>query len=161
MDTPVKNKSRTDKYEAYRERWMMEVAPHVHGELLAVGAFSRAGTMGSFGLGKISPLAGMIKRGADRAKADNLPQSFVVGVTADHVYVFDYKPKGTSIKVKNVLRRWDRDQVHIHRTPVKVGAMSNTYQVELAGQGTLNIESGKMPGSTAEYNAPVLDLLGV
>jgi hypothetical protein len=151
--------SRTDKYEAYRERWMMEVAPHVQGELLAVGVFSRAGTMGSFGLGKVSPLAGMIKRGMEKGKTDNLPQSFVVAVTADRVYVFDYKPRGTGIKVKDPLRVWDRDQIHVHRTPIKVGAMSNTYQVELAGQAAISIESGKMPGSTTEYNAPVLDLL--
>lgn len=75
------------------------------------------------------------------------------------MYVFDYKPRGTGIKVRQALRRWDRDQVHVHRTPVKVGAMSTTYQVELAGQGTIAIESGKMPGSTTEVNAPVLDLL--
>lgn len=151
----------TDKYAAYRERWLMEVAPRVEGEPLAVGVFSRAGSMGSFGLGKVSPLAGMIKRGLEKGKTDNLPVNFVVAVTADRVYVFDYKPRGTSIKVKDPIRIWDRDQVHVHRTPVKVGAMSSTYQVELAGQGTLLIESGKMPGSTTEYNAPVLDLLGI
>lgn len=151
----------TDKYEAYRERWLMEVAPHVEGEPLAVGVFSRAGTMGSFGLGKVSPLAGLIKRGIEKGKTDNLPVNFVVAVTEGKVYVFDYKPRGTSIKVKDPLRIWDRDQVHVHRTPVKVGAMSSTYQVELAGQGTIFIESGKMPGSTTEYNAPVLDLLGI
>ena len=151
----------TDKYEAYRERWLMEVAPHVEGEPLAVGVFSRAGTMGSFGLGKVSPLAGLIKRGMEKGQTDNLPMNFVVAVTASKVYVFDYKPRGTSIKVKNPLRIWDRDQVHVHRTPAKVGAMSSTYQVELAGRGTIHIESGKMPGSTTEYNAPVLDLLGI
>lgn len=151
--------SRTDKYEKYREAQMMAVAPHVEGELLAVGVFSRAGTMGSFGLGKVSPLAGMIKRGVEKGKTDGLPQSFVVAVTAERVYVFDYKPRGTSIKVKDALRVWDRDQVYVHRTPIKVGAMSNTYQVELAGTGPIDIESGKMPGSTTEYNAPVLDLL--
>jgi hypothetical protein len=95
----------------------------------------------------------------EKGKTDNLPQSFVVAVTADRVYVFDYKPRGTGIKVKDPLRVWDRDQIHVHRTPIKVGAMSNTYQVELAGQGAISIESGKMPGSTTEYNAPVLDLL--
>ena len=151
----------TDKYEAYRERWLMEVAPRVEGEPLAVGVFSRAGTMGSFGLGKVSPLAGLVKRGIEKGQTANLPVNFVVAVTADRVYVFDYKPRGTSIKVKDPIRIWDRDQVHVHRTPVKVGAMSSTYQVELAGQGTIHIESGKMPGSTTEYNAPVLDLLGI
>ena len=151
----------TDKYEAYRERWLMEVAPRVEGEPLAVGVFSRAGTMGSFGLGKVSPLAGLVKRGIEKGQTANLPVNFVVAVTADRVYVFDYKPRGTSIKVKDPIRIWDRDQVHVHRTPVKVGAMSSTYQVELAGQGTIHLESGKMPGSTTEYNAPVLDLLGI
>ncbi len=151
--------SRTDKYEKYREAQMMAVAPHVQGELLAVGVFSRAGTMGSFGLGKVSPLAGMVKRGFEKGKADGLPQNFVVAVTDQQVYVFAYKPRGTSIKVKDPLRVWGRDQVRVHRTPVKVGAMSNTYQVDLAGTGSINIESGKMPGSTTEYNAPVLDLL--
>ncbi|HMQ26330.1 MAG TPA: hypothetical protein PKA98_10115 [Acidimicrobiales bacterium] len=148
-----------DKYEAYRERWMMEVAPRVEGELLAVGVFSRAGSMGAMGLSQISGLASLVKRGMDKAKTDNLPQSFVVAVTPERVYVFDYKPRGTSIKVKDPLRIWDRDQVHVHRAPVKVGAMTNTYAVELAGRGTIHIESGRMPGSTTEVNAPVLDLL--
>jgi hypothetical protein len=153
--------ARADKYEKYREAQMMAVAPHVQGELLAVGTFSRSGSMGAMGLGQISPLAASIKRRIDKGKTDNLPQNFVVAVTAEQVYVFDYKPRGTSIKVKDPLRIWPRDQVRVHRQPVKVGAMSNTYQVDLAGQGSINIESGKMPGSTTEYNTPVLDLLGV
>ncbi len=151
--------ARTDKYEQYRDNQMMAVAPFVQGEVLAVGTFSRSGSMGAMGLGQISPLAASIKRRMDKSKTDGLPQNFVVAVTEHHVYVFDFKPRGTSIKVKEPLRVWDRDQVHVHRTPVKVGAMSNTYLVELAGQGAINIESGKMPGSTTEYNAPVLDLL--
>ena len=151
--------SRADKYEQYRDNQMMAVAPFVQGEVLAVGTFSRSGSMGDMGLGQISPLAASIKRRMDKGKSDNLPQNFVVAVTERQVYVFDFKPRGTSIKVKEPLRVWDRDQVRIHRTPVKVGAMSNTYQVDLAGQGSITIESGKMPGSTTEYNTPVLDLL--
>lgn len=153
--------SRADKYEQYRDNQMMAVAPFVQGQVLAVGTFSRSGSMGAMGLGQISPLAASIKRRMDKGKSDNLPQNFVVAVTDQQVYVFDYKPRGTSIKVKDPLRVWDRDQVRIHRAPVKVGAMSNTYQVDLAGQGSIQIESGKMPGSTTEYNTPVLDLLGV
>lgn len=139
---------------------MMAVAPHVQGELLAVGTFTRSGSMGSFGLAKVSPLAGAIKRQIDKGKSDGLPLNFVVAVTDQQVYVFDYKPRGTSIKVKDALRVWNRDQVRVHRTPVKVGAMSNTYRVDIAGQEPITIESGKMPGSTREYNTPVLDLLG-
>lgn len=153
--------SRVDKYDAYREKQMMAVAPHVRGELLAVGTFSRSGSMGSFGLGKVSPLAGVVKRQMDKGKADGLPQNFVVAVTDEQVYVFDFKPRGTSIKVKDALRVWNRNQVHLHRTPVKIGAMSNTYQVDIAGQAPITIESGKMPGSAREYNTPVLDLLCV
>lgn len=153
--------ARADKYEQYRDNQMMAVAPFVQGQVLAVGTFSRSGSMGAMGLGQISPLAASIKRRMDKGKTDNLPQNFVVAVTEQQVYVFDFKPRGSSIKVKDPLRVWDRAAVRVHRTPVKVGAMSNTYQVDLAGQGSIQIESGKMPGSTTEFNTPVLDLLGV
>lgn len=153
--------NRVDKYEQYRDNQMMAVAPFVQGPVLAVGTFSRSGSMGAMGLGQVSPLAASIKRRVDKGKTDGLPQNFVVAVTDQQVYVFDFKPRGSTIKVKEALRVWDRDQVRVHRTPVKVGAMSNTYQVDLAGQGSIQIESGKLPGSTTEYNTPVLDLLGV
>lgn len=54
---------------------------------------------------------------------------------------------GHSNHHQDPLRVRDRDQVRVHRAPVKVGAMSNTYQVDLAGQGSIQIESGKIPGS--------------
>ena len=79
----------------------------------------------------------------------------------DQVYVFDYKPRGTSIKVKNPLRIWDW---HSGPRPLHPGEGRRNGQHlpgGAAGPGTIHIESGKMPGSTTEYNAPVLDLLGI
>jgi hypothetical protein len=144
-------------YDKYREKYMMALEPHVEGEVRAVGVFSRAGSMGSMGLSYISPLAASIKRATDKGRSGGLPQNFVVGVTDDKVYVFGYKPRGTSIKVKAPLAVWNRGDIRM--THVDSGTMANTIQVDIAGQEPILIESNKMPGSKTDFNGPVLEAL--
>ena len=144
-------------YDKYREKYMMALEPHVEGEVRAVGIFSRTGSMGSMGLSYVSPLAAAIKRRSDKGRSGGLPQNFVVGVTDERVYVFDYKPRGTSIKVKDPLAVWNRSDIRMSH--VGTGTMSNTIQVDIAGQDPIMIESTKMPGSKSDFNAPVVEAL--
>ena len=144
-------------YDKYREKYLMALEPHVEGEVRAVGVFSRSGSMGAMALSYASPLAAMIKRKVDKNKAGGLPQNFIIGVTDERVYLFAYKPRGTGIKVKEPLVVWNRSDVKM--TPVKAGTVATTIQVDIAGQEPLMIESNKMPGSSEEFNAPVIEAL--
>ena len=75
--------------------------------------------MGSFGLGRISPLAAMVKNKGVNEKAGGLAKTGVftntklaaIVVTPGKVYAFRTKQKGMNWKVEEQLAEWDRKDV--------------------------------------------------
>ena len=83
--------------------------------VLAAGILQPAGTWGSFGVGKVSGLAGTIMRMSNNKKAGGLGKQGVfkfrqalIAVTADKIYAFNAKPAGRKWKVTDEVGVWGR-----------------------------------------------------
>jgi hypothetical protein len=146
-----------DRNEQYRQKYLADVSAHIGQPVEAVGVFSRPGAMSSMFLGKLSPLAGMAKNQAHKAKAGGLPQNVVIGVTADKVFVFDYKPKGTSFKLKEPRAVFERHEVRAE--VVGQATLGTRVRFHLPGGDAIELDSNRMPGSASDFNAPVVDAL--
>lgn len=104
--------------------------PHVTEPVTAVGMLQPAGTMGSFGLAKLSPLAAMVKNKGINDKAGGLAKAGVftgtklaaIVLTAGKVYAFRTKQKGYKWKVEEQLGEWDRKDVTFTVTEKKITA---------------------------------------
>jgi hypothetical protein len=136
--------------------WVQEVRdsfqPHVAEPISAVGLLQPAGTMGSFGLARISPLAAMIKNKSVNDKAGGLAKAGVftntkmaaIVLTADKVYAFRYKQKGTKFKVEEQLAAWDRKDVKFalehkkitNQLSIDVASTGDHYELEAMSAGT-------------------------
>ncbi len=146
--------------DAYRQKYRETVAKHLGQPVEAVeavGVFSRPGSMGNLMLGKLSPLAAAARSRAAKAKTGGLPQNVVLAVTADRVYVFAYKPSGTKLKLKDPIAVWDRSQVRVE--VLKEGMAANRLRVHLPDGDAIELDSNRMPGSSDDFNAPVLTAL--
>lgn len=147
----------TARDEKYRAKYLAAVEPHVEGEARAVGMFSRPGSMGAAVLSQASGLAATFALRSGRRKAGGLPMNVIVAATDDSVYVFDYKPKGTSIKIKDTVAVWDRGSVRV--TPSAEGTLADRLVVQLGEGEAIELDSNKMPGFTSEFNEPLIRML--
>jgi hypothetical protein len=146
-----------DRNEKYRQKYLEDVSAHIGQQAEAVGIFSRPGSMNSVMLSQVSPLASMIKNKAAKSKAGGLPQNVVIGVTADKVFVFGYKPKGTKLKLKEPIGVFERSATRAE--VVSQGAMANRIRFHLPTGDSIELDSNKMPGSSSDFNAPVVQAL--
>jgi hypothetical protein len=104
------------------------VQPRVPETVTAVGLLQPAGEWGAFGLGKLNPLAGMLKMKSANQAAGGLAsgpifksgKTAVFALTADDVYVFSGKPKGFGWKLGDELAHWSRTDLRIATQPGKV-----------------------------------------
>jgi len=147
----------TARDEKYRAKYLAAVQPHVEGGARAVGMFSRPGSMGAALMSQASGLAGTLARRSGRKKAGGLPMNVIVAVTDDSVYVFDYKPKGTGIKIKDTVAVWDRDSVRVSAT--EEGTLADRLVIQLGDGEAIQLDSNKMPGFKSEFNEPLIRLL--
>ena len=147
----------SDRNEKYRAKFLESLRGHVDGEPRAVGIFMRPGAYGAMALMNVSGLAGLLAGRAGKKKSGGLPQNVVLGVTDDKVHVFAYKPKGTSLKLKDPIAVWDRSSVRMERT--SSGAMSSRVMIHLADGESIELDTPKMPGTSSDFNAPLIDLL--
>ena len=128
---------------------------------LAVGGLQPAGTLGSFGLTKLSPAAGMFKQHKANEAAGDLSgrhglktnRITYLAVTADKVYAFDAKPKRKgNIEVVAKLAEWDRSDV---KAQVVRGKVSNRVVIDHADGGHYELESM----AVTSYNEPLFTAL--
>jgi hypothetical protein len=147
----------SDRHEKYRARYLETVSEKLGEPAEAVGMFTRPGSMGSVVAAQVSPLASFLTLSRGKKKAGGMPLNVIVGVTADKVYVFPYKPKGFSVKLKDPVAAWDRADVRIER--LKEGTVANRLRFHLPGGDSIELDSTKMPGSSSDFNAPLIDLL--
>jgi hypothetical protein len=143
--------------EKYRQKYLADVSAHIGQPVEAVGIFSRPGSMNSLFLGKISPLASMVKNKSAKGASGGLPQNVVIGVTADKVFVFGYKPRGTSLKLKDPIGVFERSGVRA--AVVSQNALANRVRFQLPTGDTIELDSNRMPGSKDDFNAPVVEAL--
>src|SRR4051812_19517770 len=94
--------------------------PHVPEEVLAVGMLQPAGTYGAYGIGRISPLLGMIMRSRANKQAGGITKDGFLGtkiaafaVTADRVHAFRAKPSGRTWKIGDKVGEWGRDDLKV------------------------------------------------
>jgi hypothetical protein len=125
--------------------------PHVDEPVTAVGLLQPAGTMGSFGLAKLSPLAAMVKNKGVNEKAGGLAKTGVftntklaaIVLTAGKVYAFRTKQKGYRWKVEEQLGAWDRKDVKFtveqkkitSQVSIDVGSTGDHYELEAMTAG--------------------------
>jgi len=147
----------TGRDEKYRAKYLAAVQPHVDGEARAVGMFSRPGSMGAALMSQASGLAATLALRSGKKKAGGLPLNVIVAATDDSVYVFDYKPKGTGIKIKDTVAVWDRAAVRV--TAAQAGTLADRLVVELGGDEAIELDSNKMPGFKSAFNEPLIRLL--
>jgi hypothetical protein len=143
--------------EKYRRQYLQDVSAHVGMPVEAVGIFSRPGAMGSMFTGKVSPLAAMIRNKSNKSKTGGLPQNVVIGVTADKVFVFGYKPKGTSLKLGDPIGVFDRAAMRAE--VVGQSTLATRIRFHLPTGDSIELDSNKMPGSKSDFNAPVVEAL--
>ena len=113
--------------------------------------------MGSVLTSQFSPLAAMIKNRASAGKAGGLPQNVVIGVTADKVFVFGYKPRGTSLKLKDPIGVFERAAMRAE--VVGQSSFATRVRFTLPTGDTIELDSNRMPGSSSDFNAPVVQAL--
>jgi hypothetical protein len=148
----------TARDEKYRSKYLATVQPHVEGEARAVGMFSRPGSMGAALLSQGSALASTLALRSGKKKAGGLPMNVIVAATDDSVYVFDYKPKGTGIKIKDTVAVWDRGSVRV--APAEEGTLADRLVIQLGDGEAIQLDSNKMPGFKSEFNEPLIRMLG-
>jgi hypothetical protein len=146
-----------DRNEKYRQKYIETMSAHIGQPVEAVGIFSRPGSMNSAFLSQLSPMAASIKNRAAKGKAGGLPPNVVLGVTADKVFVFGYRPKGTSLKLKDPVGVFDR--AAIRTEPVSEGTLANRIRFHLPDGDSIELDSNKMPGSSSDFNAPLIQAL--
>ncbi len=146
-----------DRNEKYRQKYLEDVSAHIGQPAEAVGIFSRPGSMGSMLLSQASPLAAMVKNKAAKSKAGGLPQNVVIGVTADKVFLFGYKPRGTKLKLNDPIGVFDRSQTRAE--VVNEGTLATRVRFHLPTGDSIELDSNRMPGSSSDFNAPVVHAL--
>jgi hypothetical protein len=113
--------------------------------------------MGAAVLSQASGLAATLALRSGRKKAGGLPMNVIVAATDDAVYVFDYKPKGTGIKIKDTVAVWDRGSVRV--TPSAEGTLADRLVVHLGEGHAIELDANKMPGFRSEFNEPLIRML--
>lgn len=146
-----------DRNEKYRQKYLADMSAHIGQPAEAVGIFSRPGSMNSLFMTKVSPLAGMIHSKANKGRTGGLPQNVVIGVTADKVYVFGYKPRSSGLKLKDPIGVFERSGIRAE--VVNQGAMATRVRFHLPTGDAIELDSNRMPGSSSDFNAPVVEAL--
>ena len=130
--------------------------PHVEEPISAVGMLQPAGTMGSFGLARVSPLAAMIKNKGVNERAGGIAKAGVftstktaaIVVTPGKVYAFRYKQKGMKFKVEEQLAVWDRKDVKFSvekkkitsQVSIDIASTGDHYELEAMTAGSKGIQ---------------------
>lgn len=145
-----------DRNEKYRQKYLAAVSKHLGEPAEQVGMFTQPGGMGSALTAQMSPLAGTLMRREGRKKTGGMPMNVIIGLTADQVHVFSFKPKGTSIKLKDTVVTWPRAQVRVE--PAGDGTLANRFRFHLPDGETIELDSNKMPGAS-DFNQPLVEAL--
>ena len=139
---------------AYREI-VQQAVPNE--QVLVVGVLSRPGSMSGALLSKVSPAAAMIKNRSGKSKSADLPLNVVAAVTPTRVLFFGFKPKMTSIKLKELAREIPRAGLSISVEPATVATRVTFH----CGDGSeFQLDSNRSIGQYNRMNDGLLAELG-
>ncbi len=140
--------------EEYEAAYRQVVQAAVPGErVLVVGVLSRPGSMNSVFLSKVSPAAAMIKNRAAKGKSGNLPMNVVAAATPTRVLFFGYKPKMTSIKLKELVLEIPRAGL---RLSVEPNTMATRVTFHLGDGSEMQLDSNRSIGQYNKMNDGLL-----
>ncbi len=154
---PCSTRRMSDRNEKYRQKYAEQVSAKIGEPVVAVGIFSRPGSMGTMMLTQVSGLASMVSSRSNKAKTGGMPMNVVLGVTADKLYVFGYKPRGVKLKLSDPIAVWNRSDVRAE--VVGQGTMATRVRFHLPGGDAIELDSNRMPGSSNDFNTPVVQAL--
>jgi len=113
-------------------RMVEAVQPHCDEEIVAALTCSHGGSMRSLVLSRLF--------GGSRAGNTScpLPNPVFIAVGRDHIYAFDFKPRGFKYKIKKEVARWPKNEIRVTRdnSPavshfVLTTATGETYPLEV------------------------------
>lgn len=140
---------------AYREA----VQAHVTDEqVLAVGILSRPGSLANAFMFKVNDAAALFQNGRGRSASGNLPQNVAVAVTPTRLLFFSFKPKMTSIVVKDRVREVARQGL---RVTAAGGSFAARLTFHLADGSSFELDSNRNVGQYQRLNEAFLTELAV
>ena len=100
----------------------------------AAWLFHRTGFLPSYGVSKVSPLAGMVMRTINKKRAAGFPTAFVLALTPTKLYAFEHRFKGRTREqsLKDELAVWDRAGLEVSW---KESTMDTTVTIASPGEG--------------------------
>jgi hypothetical protein len=120
--------------EEWRGKYRASVAPHVDGEVLAVGPFrpTGAGTKMAISKTQVGALAYGAAHLMGKKKAGGLPGQFLLAVTPEKLYAFKYKQGRNGANIKEESASWDR-----------AGIKASTERLQTTTRLTLEFPDGE------------------
>jgi hypothetical protein len=101
------------KQAEWERKFRDAVQPKLDEPVLACGLFYRTGGYASIGLGKISPLAGIVASSLGKKRAAGLPKQFLIAVTPTKVHAFKSSQGYGGVKAKDEVAVWDRGSLTV------------------------------------------------
>lgn len=144
--------------EQYIEIYRSLVQEQVGDEqVLAVGVLGLPGSMKGTLVGAASPLAGWLMRRKGKKKAPGFTLNCVMAVTPTRLISYDFRPRGTKIRLKKKLAEWQRSQVR-----VEMGDKGLQQQLTfiMSDGSTVELEGRRSFGQYDKLNDPFYAALG-
>ncbi|WP_052666768.1 hypothetical protein [Nitriliruptor alkaliphilus] len=150
----------SDKYAKHRRNYTDVLQKHVGAtSIQVIGCLSQPGSLAGAALAKVSGAGFLANRAAGNKKAGgDLPTNVMVAVTDDAIHLFDFRPKGSSIKVKDEVAVWPRATTRVHSA--KEGTLATRLVIDLEHERhTIELDANAPFGLGKAFNQPLLDVL--
>jgi hypothetical protein len=145
--------------EEYLARYVAAAAAHLDEPIAAVGMCSRPGSMGNAMAYQVSPLWAMLRDRKAKQASGGLPRNILVAVTPTRLVAFEYRPKGTGIKLKDRCGEWPRAGLVVQADAP--GTLTQRIRLDWPDGTTLELDASRGIGKHADLNGPFLAALGV
>ena len=137
-----------------------KVQANVPEPVVACGQLQPAGTWGSFGMGRLSPAAGLLKQRSANKNAGQLStrgamfknnRQTMFALTTDKLYAFETKIGYGGIKILGQLVEWNRADLTVQTIP---GKLATKVVIDHADGGHYELEATTV--ASKGYNDPLL-----
>ena len=137
-----------------------KVQANVPEPVVACGQLQPAGTWGSFGMGRLSPAAGLLKQRSANKNAGQLStrgamfknnRQTMFALTTDKLYAFETKIGYGGIKILGQLVEWNRADLTVQTIP---GKLATKIVLDHADGGHYELEATTV--ASKGYNDPLL-----
>ena len=140
-----------------------KVQAEVPEPVVACGRLQPAGTWGAFGVGRLSPGAGLMRQRSANQSAGALNtrgamfkanRQTMFALTADKLYAFETKIGYGGLKILGQLVEWNRADLTVQTVP---GKLATKVVIDHADGGHYELEATTV--ASKGYNDPLLDAL--